>query len=181
MPLERTGRLVCLLLPLLVAQGRAQQLSPPSAWATQGTFGVGGGPPGLVLNASLGPRYRSNLLSLRGTAAFVLDPLAGYASTTLDWGLTYGRVFCSGDLCVTPVVGGGGTTQEIDDALGQNLPRQSAAAFFWEVRLVGRIGQTTGLGLTVLGDQNSIKNFWAVTLTLQPGLPHRAPSAHRAE
>jgi hypothetical protein len=36
---------------------------------------------------------------------------------------------------------------------------------------VTRIGQTTGLGVTVLGDHNSLHNFWAVLLSLQPGLP----------
>jgi hypothetical protein len=101
----RHGWLALGLLMTVPGLAAAQREAPLSDWATQGAFGAGAGPDGLSFSASVGPRYRKNLLSLRGTAAIDLSPASGRASVISDLGLTIGRLFCSGKVCLTPVIG----------------------------------------------------------------------------
>ncbi len=184
MPSARRSCYGLLLLAVLATQARAQQAaaSPQSDWGLQGSFGIGGGDKlGFAGTATLGPRYKGNLISVRGTLGQGILSSDGTRSPVWDVGLMYGRRACSPGACFGFAVGPG-VAGVMEDSLNTGtLIRHTTGAFLWQLSLQGTISHTASLGLTFVGNRNAHQNFWGLMLGMQFGMPWHGGSSDDEE
>lgn len=168
----------CVCLAMLIAAGAtgsagAQQKAPQSDWGLQGSLGIGGGDKlGFGGFATLGPRFKANLFSIRGTVG---QGAKQDSTQTRDpvWevGLTYGRRGCSPGACYGFALGPGVVGLAVHDSATGTMVRTTTGALLWQVSLQGVISPTTSIGLTFIGNRNSKQNFWGLMLGMQFGMP----------
>jgi hypothetical protein len=164
---------------VLPGAAQSQQKSPQGNWGLQGAAGIGGGDKlGFGGTVSLGPRYRSNLFSIRGTVGTGSKNELDHRDPAWELGLTYGRRFCSPGACYGFAIGPGmiSVVPSGDEHPAPQV-RTTTGALLWQFSLQGTVSPTTSLGLTFLGNRNSVQNFWGLFLGVQFGMPWHGRSA----
>jgi hypothetical protein len=174
-------RQACVALALgLVSSGAAQsqQKSPQGNWGIQGAAAIGGGDRlGFAGTAALGPRYHGNLFSITGTVGVGPRDSVGHRAPTWQAGVTYGRRFCSPGACYGFALGPGiiSILPSGDDHPGPQV-RTTTGALLWQFSLHGTVSPTSSIGLTFLGNRNSVQSFWGLFLGVQFGMPWHSRS-----
>lgn len=165
------------------AVAQAQATSPQSAWGLQGAAGIGGGDKlGFSGTVSLGPRYRSNLFSVRATLGAGPKDSVEHREKVWEVGATYGRRFCSPGACYGFAIGPGIINLATADSAnpGQRI-RKTTGALLWQLSLQGTISPTSSIGLTFQGNRNKLQNFWALFAGIQFGMPWHSGSSDDEE
>ena len=177
----RGVRHLCLGMLIVAATTGAawgQQKSPQSDWGFQGSLGLGGGDKlGFAGFATLGPRYKAHLFSVRGSVGEgAKQDSAQTREPVWEVGLTYGRRGCSPGACYGFAIGPGIVGLAVPDSATGTRVRTTTGALLWQVSLQGVISPTTSIGLTFIGNRNNKQNFWGLMLGMQFGMPWHGTS-----
>lgn len=179
MPALRHLPMLVLFVSVVPGQLRGQKSKDQSPIGVQGTFGLGGGDQvGFTGAATLGPRIHTHLISIRGTwGAGVTENGRGRTNPVYEVGLLYGRRFCSPGACYSFGLGPGVINHVIRDPISGTSHRESHGGLMYQLGLGGTVTRTTTLGLTIIGDRNAGKNFWALVAGIQFGMPRQSSRA----
>jgi hypothetical protein len=180
----RTPRLLsallvsCLLAVTTQAGAQARDARIP-AHATTVALGLGGGPVGLAIGGELSHRRGAHDLTLRGIGTGQIELFASKTRSVGETALLYGLHPLS-DRSVLAVRAGPGAVWYSVDKNGSTIstplvrdgPRLGLA---YEVSLIGPVSRVFGIGLTYLGNANSLKSYHVLLLTLHVGRLRNGP------
>jgi hypothetical protein len=163
---------IFLLFMSVVATQLPAQASTPRipANATTLTVGIGGGEVGAGFEAALTHRRGMHDLTVRGIATAQIQIFGGRTRSVGDLGVMYGIHPIPNRNAFAARVGIGAVWYQVDP--GGSAPRRDygpRTGIPWELSVVAPFSDIMGVGLSVLGNVNSLRSYGVVMLTLHLG------------